>query len=76
VDASHDLRLDLAYTDFYLDQRGGNNALPSPLDTTTLFNSIARQLLEHSNSQAGDPAADRSDEPGVQQLFRLVQGVQ
>jgi hypothetical protein len=75
VDAGHDLRLDLAYTDFYLDQRGGNTALPSPLDTTTLFNSIARQLLDQSDSQAGDPVADHSGDQGVQQLFHLVQGV-
>ena len=73
LDAGQDLRLDLAYTDFYRDQRGDvNAALPSPLDTDTLFNNLAKSLLQQSGDLGGEQhAAD----PGVQQLaYQIVQG--
>jgi hypothetical protein len=73
LDAGHDLRLDQAYPDFYREQQAGNVALPTPLDTQTLFNQLARRLLQQqSNANAG--AHDANSGPGVQELFNLVQG--
>ena len=72
LDAGHDLRLDQAYPDFYREQQGGNAALPTPLDAQTLFNQLARTLLQQSDS--GGTSADPSTGPKVQQLFHLVQG--
>lgn len=71
LDAGQDLRLDLAYTDFYRDQGDVNAALPSPLDTDTLFNNIAKKLLEQSEPIGEQRAANA----GVQQLaYQIVQG--
>ena len=75
IDAGRDLRLDQAYPEFYRAQHGGNAALPSPLDTTTLFNSLAKRLIEGQDGRLADPGSvDIATGQGVQQLFNLVQG--
>ena len=79
MEAGRDLRLDRAYPEFYKAQHlhGGNAALPTPLDTTTLFNSLAKRLLEGQDGRTVDTGhmAPAASGPGVQQLINLVQGV-
>ena len=71
-DAGNDVRLDVAYPDFYREQAIGNAQLPSPLDTQTLFSNLARQFLIDDPSRV----KSRPDIKGqdVHQLVQLVQG--
>jgi hypothetical protein len=70
-DAGNDVRLDVAYPDFYREQAIGNAQLPSPLDTQTLFSNLARQLIDdHSRAKVRPDIKGQ----GVQQLVQLVQG--
>lgn len=70
-DAGNDVRLDVAYPDFYREQAIGNAQLPSPLDTQTLFSNLARQLIDdHSRSKSRPDIKGQ----GVHQLVQLVQG--
>lgn len=71
-DAGNDVRLDLAYPEFYRDQ-GAHAQLPSPLDTTTLLSNIARQLLDEKTRSSS--RQDMNAGQNVQQLFHALQGV-
>jgi len=70
-----DIRLDQAYSEFYMEQlsRSQHLQLPAPLDTTTLFTKFARQIL--SDHVQGRPLPTLSPNPQVQQMFEsLVHG--
>lgn len=70
-DAGNDVRLDVAYPDFYREQAIGNAQLPSPLDTQTLFSNLARQLIDDHSRVKSRPDMKGQD---VHQLVQLVQG--
>jgi hypothetical protein len=72
LDSGHDLRLDVAYADFYQEQRNRNAQLPSPLEAPSLFTTLAKQLLDERSAER---QTDLHQSAGVQQLFHLVQGV-
>lgn len=77
LDAGHDLRLDTAYTDFYREQAASAGVtLPSPLDTQTLFNKLARRLLQSAatDGSEGSAVGENGDAPGVKELYTLVHG--
>lgn len=73
LDSGHDLRLDVAYADFYREQRNRDAQLPSPLETPELFTSLAKVLEGRTATAAGRRAAFQPG-AGVQDLYSLVQG--
>lgn len=72
-DNGNDVRLDLAYPEFYREHQGVNTQLPSPLDTTTLFSNIARQWLDEKARASS--RQDMNAGQNVQQLFHALQGM-